>query len=223
MEVTKDHFVRQIDWMQEHGEVVHLDTALARRGEANSDCLFVLTFDDGYRDVYEQAFPTMKARGLPFTLYLATESIETGIPLTPGGMANPLTWGQIGEMVETGLVTIGAHTHRHADLRNLRVTEIERELETSDGLINDRLGVQPSSFAYPWGYWGERADPIVRRRYSSAVLGPGKQATASRDAHLVNRIPIQLSDGVFYFVQKLKRGMWLEDRVRRSLRGYHGP
>ena len=80
----------------------------------------MLTFDDGFEDVYHNAFPLMKERGLPFTLYLTTNPIETGEPLDPRyPEAKPLTWDQINEMAGTGLVTIGAHTHTHPDLQNL--------------------------------------------------------------------------------------------------------
>lgn len=223
MEVTEEVFTRQIDWLQDIGEIVDLETALARRGESNSDQLFVLTFDDGYRDVYTNGFPVLKERGLPFTLYLATESIESGVPLTPGGHAEPLTWDQIGEMYDTGLATIGAHTHRHVDLRHAADRSIAEELDTSDDLILDRLGVQPTTFAYPWGYWSPAADSHVRERYSSAVLGSGRPITAGRDRFLLNRVAIQLADGMFFFARKLRGGMRLEDRVRRIVRRYEGP
>ncbi len=223
MEVTEEDFVRQIDWMQEHGEIVDLDTALERRGESDSDRLFVLTFDDGYRDVYTNGFPLLKERGLPFTLYLATESIETGVPLTPGGRADPLTWDQIREMNDSGLLTIGAHTHRHVDLRHLEIVEIEEELDVSNALIEERVGVAPTTFAYPWGYWSAAAEDPVRTRYRSAVLGGGAPVTAATDEYLVNRIPVQLSDGFWFFQRRLTGGLVWEDRTRRRIRGYSGP
>ena len=223
MEVTEKNFLRQIDWMQEHGEIVHLDIALERQAEPDSDRLFVLTFDDGYLDTYESAFPLMRDRGLPFTLYLATESVETGRPLTPGGRAEPLTWSQIAEMASTGLVTIGAHTHRHIDLRDTDAEVIEEELDHSNKLIEDRLGVDPTSFAYPWGYWSEAADSLVRSRYQTAVLGGRAAVDVVSDAHLINRIPIQRSDGTQFFRRKLRGGMVYEERIRRRIRDYKGP
>ena len=49
--------------MQAHGEIVDLETAIERRGEPDADKLFVLTFDDGFEDVYHNAFPLLKERG----------------------------------------------------------------------------------------------------------------------------------------------------------------
>ena len=119
MELSTEMFHRQLDWMHTHGEIIGLEEAIARRGGRDADKLFVLTFDDGFHDVYDSAFPLLKERRLPFTLYLTTGPIESGEPLDPRNPdARPLTWEQITEMVGSGLVTLGAHTHRHADLRH---------------------------------------------------------------------------------------------------------
>ena len=80
----------------------------------------VLTFDDGFEDVYDNAFPLLRERGIPFVLYLSTLPIETGEPLNLHyPEARPLMWDQINEMIDSGLVTVGAHTHTHPDLRTL--------------------------------------------------------------------------------------------------------
>ena len=110
MEVSTRTFGKQLDWMQTNGEIVDLETAIGRRGEPDAAKLFVLTFDDGFEDVYHNAFPLMKERGIPFTLYLTTRPIETGEPLDPRYPdARPFTWDQVNEMAATDLATIGAH------------------------------------------------------------------------------------------------------------------
>ena len=161
--------------------------------------------------------------GLPFTLYLATESIETGVPLGPSKGAEPLSWDQIETMVESGLVTIGAHTHRHLDLRNLSVDEVEDELGTSDDLIEMRLGVRPAHFAYPWGFWSPSSHRPVTDRYSSAALAGSRGAKGELDPHLLRRYPVQLSDGFRFFRARLRGGLRLEETIRRRLKGYQGP
>lgn len=224
MEVSTDTFRRQLDWMQERGLIVDLDDAVRRRAEPGADKLFVLTFDDGYSDMYENAFPLLRERCLPFTLYLTTRPIETGKPLDhayPG--AGPLKWEQVNDMLATGLATVGAHTHTHRDLRHLTETEILEELETCDTLIAKNTSVDPQHFAYPKGWWTAAADPKVRARYRTAVLGSGLPFSADRDPHLINRVPIQSTDYFLYAIRKLRTGMRLEDFVRRRLDGYTGP
>lgn len=223
MEVTTRNFRRQLDWLSRNRQVVDLETAIAQWQEPGSDHLAVLTFDDGYRDTYETAFPLLSELGLPFTLYLATEPVETGIPLGPSEGAPPLTWDQISDMIGSGLVTVGAHTHRHVDLRYLAANEIEMELTRSDELIESRLGIQPVHFAYPWGYWSAEAEPFVRRRYRSAVLGGTPRPQSAPDPLRLHRYPVQRSDGFSSFEPRLVGGFRLEEAVRRRLKGYSGP
>ncbi len=223
MEVTKDAFIAQLEWLDQHGVIVDLDSAVAARGSAHAERRFVLTFDDGYDDFYRNGYPELVRRNMPFVLYLTTGPVETRRPLFPGGQAEPLTWDQVSDMAESGLMTLGAHTHTHLDVRAASRAEIEDELGRSDALILSRTGIAPRHFAYPWGYWSAAADTPVRSRYSTATLGTGSPITAATDPMLLNRVAVQLSDGVFFFTRKMRTGMQLEDRVRRRLAGYRGP
>ena len=223
MEVTIEDFRRQLDWLSVNGEVVDLETAVASRALPASSRMFVLTFDDGYADVYSHAFPLLRERRLPFTLYLTTDPIETGNPLRNDGTAKPLNWDQVGEMVEQGLVTIGAHTHSHPDLRAIDEAAVADEVGRSNRLIDQRIGVEPRHFTYPWGYWSPQADRVVRSAYETATLGSGRAVTGATDPLLINRVPVQLSDGTAFFRHRMVGGLRLEDRVRRLVRGYRGP
>ena len=219
MEVTRQDFVSQLDWMQNSGRIVPFETALAARGAEGSDKLYVLTFDDGYRDVYEMAWPLLQERQLPFLLYLTTAPIESQRPLGHE-QAEPLEWDQIGEMLASGLLTLGAHTHTHPDLRLCETNEIELELATCDGIIEKRTSHRPRHFAYPWGYWSERADAVTRLRYETAALGGPVVSDPFTDGHLVPRLPVQRSDGFGFFKARMRNGLRLEERTRRRLRGY---
>jgi len=223
MEVTEAAFKEQLEWIQQHGQVVDLDTAIDMNPGVDSSDTFVLTFDDGYRDMHERAWPLLRQRDLPFLLYLTTDPVESQRSLTPGGRAEPLTWAQIDEMLASGLMTLGAHTHRHRDLRTLASDEIEAEVDQSNQLIERRMGMRPRHFAYPWGYWSETADAVIRRVYATAALGSGRPITPETDPLLLNRVPVQLSDTIFFFKRKMATGMRFEDRTRRAITGYHGP
>ncbi len=218
MEVSERDFVGQLDWLRENGRVVDLASALAG-GPANGDLIAVLTFDDGYRDLYDTAFPHLLERRLPFTLYLTTGPVETGTPLSDH-RALPLTWDQILEMLSSGLLTLGSHTHTHPDLRQSSPESIRWELEESDRLIELRTQVAPSHFAYPWGYWSSSADKIVRPRFETAAVGAPIRPETSRDHHRLARVPIQKSDGMRFFGARMNWGLRAEERLRRLVRGY---
>lgn len=221
MDLAPAVFRRHVDWLQGQGRIVGLGDALSGADGLEADRSFVLTFDDGYADFYENAFPLLRERRIPFTLYLTTGHIETGEPLHEGD--RPLTWDMVSEMVESGLVTVGAHTHSHRDLRGLSLADVRAEVDRSNGLIEARTGRKARHFAYPKGFWDPVAETSIRANYETAVLGAGPPVTGSTDRHRVHRVAIQAADGQFFFVRKMQSGMRLEERVRSMIRGYGHP
>lgn len=224
MEVTVEDFDTQLAWLAQNRQVVGLEEAVERWHEPESSNLVVLTFDDGYEDTYRVAYPRLRDHGMPFTLYLTTAPLESGDALGPLPEAAPISWDQMEEMARSKLMTVGAHTHTHRDLRHMDEDAIAEELSTSDELIATRMGIEPMHFAYPWGYWSEAADRVVRRRYRTAVLGsPRIKAEATPSPHRLHRFPVQLSDGTSWFGPRLRGGLRAEEELRRRLRGYDGP
>lgn len=223
MEVSTETLVRHLDWMQTNGEIIGLAAAIEGRSHANANAQYVLTFDDGFADVYHNAFPLLQRRGLPFTLYLTTAPIETGVPIDlRHPQARPLTWDQVNEMLASDLATIGAHTHTHLDLTSASKGQIAQELDTSNDLIEERTGLTPRHFAYPWGWWVEAAEPLIRDRYDTATLGSGPGIAGSSNPLRLHRLPVQASDGYWLFVARMRGGLRMEDRLRRLVRGYSG-
>lgn len=212
VDVTRQAFEEQMRYLHQHCRVVSLDTAAdtgarSAGGENGSDVV-VITFDDGYRDMFEVAYPILLRYGLPATIYVPAMYIETRQPFDFGGFANvaplhrpsPLTWDQIGEMMGSRLITIGSHTYTHANLSGMTADEATRELEECDEMIYRRIGVTPKHFAYPWGHWSAAAEHIVAARYVTAALGgPAKNPFASLDTLRLWRYPVLRTDGFRLF------------------------
>ena len=161
----------------------------------------VVTFDDGTRDFYESALPLLVSHRVPALLYLATGGVATN------GNASPdaLTWKQLEEATATGLVTIGSHTHSHADLAAATEREADEEMRRSKELIEDRLGVSCRHFAYPWGLASPDAERVARRLFATAALdGWRVNRRAAIDPYRLARIPVLRSDGQFFFRAKLR-------------------
>ena len=116
----------------------------------------------------------------------------------------PLIWDQMGEMVRSGLVTVGGHTHTHADLSQTSVDLARRELDDCDRLVEARLGVRPRHFAYPWGFWTPATHSLVASRYETVALGgPAKNPYVALDPSRLWRYPVLRTDGFWLFRARL--------------------
>jgi peptidoglycan/xylan/chitin deacetylase (PgdA/CDA1 family) len=215
-------FTEQVARLAAPGRASTLADAMARlSGAAGSDSPSpdsppaVVTFDDGTADFTDVALPVLVEHQLPVTLYLASAFVEEQRPFPDDGQ--PLSWASLRDACATGLVDVGSHTHTHALLDRLHPGEVAAELDRSQKLIEDRLGRACRDFAYPKALPpSHAADAAVRARFrSAAVAGTRPNAPGKTDVHLLSRSPIQRSDGMKYFEEKLAGGMALEDTVRR--------
>src|SRR5207245_471198 len=118
-------FEWQMEYLKRHHVVVHLDDVvqIARGTVSYPHDVVVITFDDGYEDVYRHAFPVLAKYHLPATIYLTSSYVESGSAFPSeapsNGRGRPLTWRQAREMQSSGLVTFGAHTHTHPNFAAL--------------------------------------------------------------------------------------------------------
>jgi peptidoglycan/xylan/chitin deacetylase (PgdA/CDA1 family) len=209
-------FEDQLDFLAKQGNVVTLDEgleAISSRPPTASNVV-AITFDDGTADFADVALPILGARNLPVTLYLATDFVESQRPFPHDG--RPLSWDALRDALDTGLVTIGSHTHRHALLDRLPLDQVDDELDRSIGLIGERLGVVAEHFAYPKAVLGSpSAQRVVRSRFRSAALaGTRPNPFGATDPFRLARSPIQVSDGVRWFERKARGGLSLEDAIR---------
>jgi peptidoglycan/xylan/chitin deacetylase (PgdA/CDA1 family) len=226
-------FEAQMRWLAGYGEVVSLGDALnGAKGAmpvAHDRPTFVLTFDDAFRDFYTHAWPILRSFGLPSTLYVPTGFVEhpERVPLSRGvrrGVAlAPVSWDMLEELVDSPLVTIGAHTHDHYELPLLSDDRIEEELGQCDDLLWERLGVQVEHFAYPRGLWDERVERLVKKRYRSAVhVGGGALEGTRWDRYRLPRIPVQASDRMRWFKARINGDLRYEESAVRMVKRLSG-
>ncbi len=107
----------------------------------------VLTFDDGYLDNYEYAFPIMKEEGFVGTFFIITNLVEEW-------NVNYMNWPQIQEMKAAGM-EFGSHTKSHASLPGMAAEDILEQLTTSKAILEAQLDTEIVSFSYPFGHFDD--------------------------------------------------------------------
>ncbi len=117
-----------------------------------------ISIDDGFASTYTQAWPRLRAAGLPFTLFITTDSIDEK-------SSNNLSWDQIREMLAGGGVTIGHHSAAHQHMPRANEAVNSADIARASARFKTELGMQPSLFAYPYGEY------TLRDRNQIAALG----------------------------------------------------
>jgi peptidoglycan/xylan/chitin deacetylase (PgdA/CDA1 family) len=211
IELPLDVFEQHLADLVRNERVLTLDDALAARHDGG----VVVTFDDGYRDFHDAVLPLLAKHGVPATLYLATGLVAGGNGSPP---TDALTWSQLREAIDSGLVAVGSHTHAHVDLSKATEAESEDEMRRSKDLIEDRLGTACAHFAYPWAVGSPAADRAARRLFRTAALDAWRTNRAGRiDPHRLGRVPILRSDGRFFFRRKVRGELDSEALLYRAL------
>ena len=132
----------------------------------------VVTFDDAHRSVLELAHPIMSELGIPGTVFAPTDFVSAGRPMAwqgiDGWIGGPhehelacMSWDELRTLADDGW-EIGSHTRSHPHLTRLDDARLEAELAGSRELLEDRLGRECSSLAYPYGECDERVVRAAR-------------------------------------------------------------
>jgi len=162
--------------------------AALRDGRPLPDRAVAITIDDAFRSVYTEAWPRLRAAGLPFTLFVATEPVDQGLP-------DFMTWDQIREMRDGG-VTIGAHSHSHLHMVEATLREDRHEIETSNRNFQRELGVVPNLFAYPFGEASLAIMRLVKETGYDAAFGQHSGAMdATLPRYYLPRFPLNEGHG----------------------------
>ncbi|MGI5376046.1 polysaccharide deacetylase family protein [Streptomyces sp. CA-251387] len=157
----------------------------------------VITFDDGFADFADVAVPALAYRRLRCTFYAATGSLEgrprreTVFPPHP-----MVSWSQLPELEEQG-VEIGAHSHTHRDLDLADPRVAADEVVRSKELLEDFLGHEIRSFAYPYGHFTARLRRVVEEcGYDSACAVRSRLSRVGDNVFALARLPLRAATTV---------------------------
>jgi len=180
----------------------------------------MITFDDGYRGVLQYALPVLKKYNIKATLFLITGYL---------GNTSFLNWDHVDELIDSGLFTLGSHTHNlhyyekfisfpvntpallrfklKGETKSLYSKRIIEDLEKSKKLIETRYKKEVICFAYPFGAYNEEAIILVKQcgfklafAYNSQQV---KWITKNSNQFLLERYPVfQYSTNTDLFMEE---------------------
>jgi peptidoglycan/xylan/chitin deacetylase (PgdA/CDA1 family) len=158
---TPDLFDQHLGWLKENCDVVPFSQILnqAKTPKSNGPTV-AITFDDGYADNYEYAFPLLKRWRIPATFFVTVGLLEKDAAVVARFRAlrhnasyddiRPLDWSEAVKMLKEGM-EFGSHTYSHPNLAPLDRASAEWEVKFSKELMENRLNQSITMMAYPFG------------------------------------------------------------------------
>lgn len=165
LSVSPKNFDEQLGYLDKAGYTpITLDTMIA--GLNGNISLppkpIVITFDDGYVDLYYNAFPILKKYNFHSVAFIPTGLI---------GTKYYASWSQLQEMQSSGLFSFEAHTINHANLPSLSKDQIYDEITQSKRSLQEKFGVPVNFMAYPYGTSDDRVVETVKKAGYIGALG----------------------------------------------------
>lgn len=202
---TPEVFAEQMGFLHKTGYSVVDLAQLKRRmsaGEEISAKSVTLTFDDGLKDFYFNAFPILRQFGFTATVFLATDFVDKGWRFND---QQCLSWDEVRELRKYG-ISFGSHTVTHPVLRTIAKKRLEYELAASKERIESELGEKIDCFAYPYAF--PEADSVHLENLISVLAESGYRCgvstrigttTADDNIFCMKRIPVNsLDDGILF-------------------------
>lgn len=167
--ISPEIFSKQLDMLIEKGfrplSLWEVENAFIQKKKLPEKSVLI-TLDDGWLDNYLSAFPLLKEKKIPATIFVTPGLI--------GKKKDLLSWEQVKEMHESGWVQFASHGHNHKRLRDLSNEEVLFELKESKRVLEEFFGRPVISFCYPYGAFDRRVRKLVFQAGYSMDYGTRK-------------------------------------------------
>lgn len=185
LSVTLDDFEQHMKWLQEYGYTCITPGQLydfVANGAELPEKPVLITFDDGYKDNYTNAFPIMKKYGMKGTIFVVTGFL--------GVYDNYLTWEQAKELLDAGF-NIESHTYSHKSMTEASDEDISKELVKSRQTIKEKLGIDSDFMAYPTGTYNLHIAELVKEAgYKGAFTIKYDNVSRDSNVYALERVPV---------------------------------
>jgi len=223
--VSRGRFSEQMRFLaREHFEGMTL-SKLAEKSRVGKRV--VITFDDAYKSIIDNALPVMAKHSFNATVFVVTRYVgrKNTWDVNLGRNFYHMNWQNLKDLTRAGF-EIGSHTHTHPDLTRITDTEIRRELSISKEILEDKLAEEVSFVSYPFGRYSDRVKEIaIDCGYKGGVCLSHPFRKRS-DVFAIDRQGVYIFDTIHDFRAKIldygKRAYFLEHIKGRSINFFAG-
>lgn len=157
--VSVEQFNQHLDLIEELGlEVVPLTqiTNAIKNNQAVDNNWVAITFDDGFRSVYDNAHPELMRRNMPYTIFVNPKMVK------PSKLY--MSWEQIKEVADTGVI-IANHTMAHENLvrDGLSTQQVIANIEEAEAIIKEKLNQEHKILAFPFGEYNQEIEQALSK------------------------------------------------------------
>ena len=202
--VTAEMFDEHLHYLKTKGfQTVSFAEALQIKRESRKGKFVIITFDDGYEDNYLYAYPILKEYGYSAIIFLVA-GLQTNSWDEKEPQVRMLGTSQIKEMHKNG-IEFGSHTLSHCDLTKVSLQEADRELRESKKMLEDKLGFEIKSIAYPYGNCNDEIKKLSEAAgYELSFATDKAPIGLHEDRHQIRRIAIFPNTDVRGLARKVK-------------------
>lgn len=192
LSVLPKDFDAQMAYLAEHGYHTITPGELydsLSTGEELPENPVLITFDDGYKDNYQQAYPILQKYGFKATVFVITGFLDK--------QPNYLTWQQAKEMEQNG-ISIESHTVSHKSMTELTDDQLREELVNSKKAIENHLDKKVDFVAYPTGTYNLHIANLVKEAgYKAAFTIKYGNVDKASNVYALERVPIFHTENTF--------------------------
>ena len=206
LSVSIDNFEKQMSFMDKNGyKTINFNQLYSEESKTKS---FIITFDDGYEDVFINALPILKRYNFSSICFFVTDYIGK-YNIWEDGRKN-FTKLKLMDIEKVKIwhktnMLVGSHTLSHKNLKNLNQKEKLAQIIGPKIFFYKNMFINIDTFSYPFGLFDEDSIDIVKENYKYAVTTKRSRFVTNKfDKSEIPRIPINKTDNMFKFFLKIK-------------------
>ena len=207
--IYEDMFKKHLQYLKDKNYTVITFKDLDKIGWRNrfekGKKYIILTFDDGYKDNYDLAFPILKEFNFKATIFLMGSLTYNEWDVKAGGERkfSLMSVEMIKKMQDYG-IEFGAHTFNHPKINTLSNEEIEHQIVDVKKPLEEKIGKEIITFAYPYGILNDYAKKMAKKAgYTFALATDSGSVCLSDDLYQIRRIAIFPNTNLFSFKRKV--------------------